>query len=116
MCKGRFVTGPVNNSWSPLAVTIALIAGSAIDTFILVAEIKNKQYGAWTIPLFALGLFLTLWTLLVQLMATYSDPGIVTPKESLHSREDYARALDLDPAEKDQWEKDQISQDCMFYL
>ena len=93
------MAGPAKGSRFPLLVTAGLSIAASGNILIVVFEIVSQRYRMWTLSVFSLGLFFNIWAILVQLCASYSDPGEVTYKEDLNSEEAYRSAMDLDPEE-----------------
>jgi hypothetical protein len=99
----------------PLAVALFIGLGIFVNAFLLAMELKNLTYHVWTLSVFSTSLLLTILTLILQLCVQFSDPGVVTYKEDLHTDAAYEKALDLDPEEKFTFREDEVSKKCNLY-
>jgi len=89
LCDGMCVTGPKQGGWTPLGVGFFIGLGIFVNAFILAMEIKQYNYHLWTLSVFSTSLFLSVWTLILQLCVQFSDPGVVSSKEDLNSADGY---------------------------
>ena len=82
----------------PIAVVSFIIVSTLLDIVFVVSV--NKTIAPQITLIFSYGsVVLGVWTLVVMLLASCSDPGIINPKEDSHSQDATMRAMSLNEEE-----------------